>query len=537
MAALAAKAEVKKKLTDDEQVLRAAKRALAIKKARQRIIDFTKLTSPVASDPDDVELSTYQDAKHHRVIAAALEEVEKGTPGWTRLIITMPPRHGKSELSSRRFPAWFMGRNPHWQIILATYGEALAEDFGRKVREIMRSDAYAQVFPDVKLKDASQAADRQETTAGGILHFVAARGAMTGRGANLLLIDDPLKGREEANSLLIRNRLWENFTDDAMSRLMDDSARVVIIMTRWHDDDLVGRLTDPANSHYSEETAKQWRILDLPALAVEDDPLGREAGEALWPGRFSRAYLEGMRQLNPRGFSALYQGRPSPEEGAFFKKDHIVRYNKMADLPGELRIYAGSDHATSEKQERDKSCLVPCGVDKYGDIWILPNVWWQRKLSNVVVEAMLSIMRRDKPMFWWAGRDHITKSIGPFLRQRMRETQTHCAIDEVVPIGDKTARAQSIMGRMAMGRVHFPSFAPWFGDMERELLKFPNGTHDDFVDALAMIGLGLDKVAPASVPRPMFQTLDAPKSGTIEWIKWAAKVKDHERQMALLMEG
>lgn len=535
MAAVVASA--KQQAGDDARVLRAAKRMLAIKQARKELIKFTKLTSPVPKEPDNSDVSTYLDAKHHRAIAAALEEVEKGTPGWQRLIIVMPPRHGKSELSSRRFPAYFIGRNPYWQLILATYGEALAEDFGRKVREIMRSDAYAQIFPDVKLKDDSQAADRLETVQGGILHFVAARGALTGRGAHLLLIDDPIKGREEANSLLIRNRLWEWFTDDAMSRLMDDSARVVLIQTRWHDDDLIGRLTDPSNPCYSEELASQWRVLELPALAEENDPMGREPGDALWPERFSRPYLEQHRTLNPRGFSALYQGKPSPDDGAFFKKDEIVRYNKMSDIPDNLRFYAGSDHATSEKQERDKTCLIPAGVDKDGVLWIMPNVWWQRKLTNVVVEAMLAIMKKNKPLFWWAGRDHITKSIGPFLRQRMRESNTFCSIDEVVAITDKMARAQGIQARMSMGMVRFPSFAPWFGAMERELLKFPNGTHDDFVDALAMLGYGLDKVSPATVGRPLFAPLGEPKVGTYEWVKWAARVEAHERKIAEMLEG
>lgn len=521
-------AAIRSQLDEDLAVIKTAKRLLRLKTANDNLIDFSCLTMPDPKDPDDSDKSRYRPVRHHRTLAAALEEVANGN--WKRLIITMPPRHGKSELASKRFIAWFIGKFPHLSTVFGTYGEDLANDFGRKVREIMRSPAYRQIFPDTRLAVGSEAMDRLETEQGGVMFFVGRGNSITGRGGDLLVLDDPLKNRKEANSKLIRDDLWEWFSDVFMSRLMDDQGRVVIIQTRWHEDDLVGRLTDPRNPCYSEKLAKQWRILDLPALALDNDPMGRKPGEALWPERFSREFLLGQKALNPKGFSALYQGRPTPDEGVFFKKEHLVPYNKMSDLPENLIYYAASDHAVSEEQDRDPTCLIPVGVDEYGTVWVLPDVWWKRKQTDVVVEAMLAMIKRHRPVFWWAERGHISKSIGPFLRKRMRETKTFCSIDEVVPVKDKQTRAQAIQARAAMGMVRFPSFAPWYADAVDELLKFPHGTHDDFADALAYIGLGLDRLAPASKPLPL-NAGEPPEVGSIAWVKEQARMEEAERKM------
>jgi predicted phage terminase large subunit-like protein len=293
---------------------------------------------------------------------------------------------------------------------------------------------------------------------------------------------------------------------------MTDAAWMLLIQTRWHEDDLVGRLTDPMNSFYDEDEARQWKIINLPALAIEGeaDPLGRKPGVALWPERFSAEWLEGRRRINPRSFSALYQGRPSAEGGNFFQ-DKWIRTYKPNELPSNLRYYVASDHAVSTKQDRDKTCMIPIGVDERDNIYVLPDVWWRSANTEQAVEAMVAIMRTRKPLYWWAERTHITKSIGPFLRKRMLEANVHCAIMEVVPLADKQTRAQSIQGRMSMGKVYFPERAPWFTAARDQLLKFPAGAHDDFVDALAYIGLGLNMQASAGQVRKLAAE---PKSGT-----------------------
>jgi len=308
---------------------------------------------------------------------------------------------------------------------------------------------------------------------------------------------------------------------------MDKHARILLIQTRWHEDDLVGRLTDENNPNFDPDEAKHWKIIDLPALAFNDkDPLGRKEGEALWPDRFDEEFLERQRRINPRVFSALYQGRPAADGGNFFKDTWIKEYSPH-ELPKNLRYYCASDHAVSTRQDRDKTVLIPVGVDNHDNIWILPDVWWRAANAEQQVEAMLKLMRQHKPHFWWGERGHISKSIGPFLRKRMLEENVHCAVIDVVPLQDKQTRAQSIQGRMAMGKVFFPSKAPWFHQARDQLLKFPAGANDDFVDALAYIGLGLNSMASAGQLR---QLAKQPKSNTFGMLLETSNKERRERR-------
>lgn len=472
-------------------------RELKLLDAEEDPIAFCEITMPVSNAPHDPAKSRYAAGRHHRVIADALKRVESGES--KKLIINIAPRHGKSELVTKRGTAWIAGRNPDKDIIVGTYANEFAGDIGRDIRSIMQHPAYAQVFPDVHLQAGSEASDRLRTTKGGQIVMVGRGGTVTGRGGVWLILDDPFKGSEEANSPTIREKAWTWFVRDFLSRRMDDDSRVVIITTRWHEDDIVGRLTDPNNPCYRQRLAMGWEIIDMPALAVSDDDImGRKTGEALWPERFNQLYLEEMREADPTGFNALYQCRPAPEEGAFYEKSQLVEYQKD-ELPPreELRIYAASDHAVGLKQTNDKTALGLCGVDRHGTTWILPETQWRRMDAEMAVEAMLGMIKAHRPLFWWAERGHISKSIGPFLRRRMREESTYCSVIEMTPIGDKMTRTQPFQARCAQGRVRFPAFAPWWPEAKQEILQFPFGRFDDFVDMLSMFGMGLDIQVPA----------------------------------------
>lgn len=503
--------------TAQRQVI-AAKRIIKARAARESLIAFTEFTMPGIQNPDDPDETRYDAQYFHRALAAALEEVEAGRI--LRLIVTFPPRHGKSELTSRRFPAWLVGRDPYRHVMFATYNQPFSEDYGRAVRGIIQSNSYKTVFPGTSLAKGSAAADRLVTEEGGMMAFVGRGGSSTGRGADFLIIDDPLKDRAEANSAATREELWDWYNDTMSTRLMSDTGAIVIIQTRWHEDDLVGRLTDPTNPKYNAEEAATWKIIDIPAIAGDDDALGREPGAALWPEKFGLPYLESFKRRNPVGFSALYQQKPTPEDGDFFKADMLAPY-RQPDLPKNLRIYAASDHAVGIKQTNDYTCLLIVGVDEWSNVWLV-DCWWKREKSDVVVDAMIELMRKWKPLIWWAESGHISKSIGPFLFKRMREEKVYCSIREQVPAQDKVTRAQSIAGRMSMGMVRFPLHAPWHERAKQECLKFPQGRHDDFVDALAHIGLGLDRVVRAPSEKPKTNT---PKVGTMGWIKAAAKAQ------------
>ena len=511
---------------------RAAIRLLKAKQAKESLIAFTRYTMPDIKEPLDAEKSRYDDQYFHRALAAALEGAESGEI--PRLIITFPPRHGKSELTSRRYPAYLLGRDPYRHIILATYNQPFAEDFGRKVRDIMQSPSYAEIFPEATLAKGSQAADRLATEEGGMAAFVGRKGSTTGRGADFLIIDDPLKDSNEAQSPTIRDECWSWFNNTASTRLMTDTGVIIIIMTRWHEDDIVGRLTDPANAHYNAAEAAEWKIINIPALAEENDVLGRKPGEALWPSKFGVKYLQSMKRRLGKAFSSLYQQHPTPEDGDFFQAD-MMRTYRREDLPKNLRIYAASDHAVGIKQEHDKNCFLIIGVDTRDHIWIL-DCWWRRAKTNVSVEAMLSLMKLWKPTTWWAESGHITKSIGPFLFARMIADKVYVHVKEQsTNHGDKLQRAQSIQGRMSMGMVHWPAFESWYEDAKSELMKFPGGKHDDFVDALAHVGMGLDKILRA--PAPTVAAELGPRIGSLAWVKHDATFRGRVAARQKLLRG
>ena len=509
----------KPQIDDEEVARREIERSLALLKRQQAILrsrdsfmSFVKFTSPDPADPNDINRSTYENALHHDAVAAALEEVEKGN--YQFLILTMPPRHGKSELVSRRFPAWFMGRHPDWSTVVATYNDDFAQDFGAEVRKIMASHQYKNVFPDTRLVRGGQAKDRLQTTQGGMATFVGVGGSLTGRGAHCLIIDDLIKDYEQARSKAFRDRAWEWFTKVAMTRRMGPKL-VIITFTRWHQDDIIGRLTDPENEYYNRTLAEKIKVINLPAIAGEDDPLGREPGQPLWD-RYDLDFLNEQRTLDPLGFEALYQQRPSLMDGDLFKRETLRFYEPAEIDERELRVYCASDHAVDTKQRSDYTCLIRAGVDRQLNIYIL-DCWWQKQQTDVVVEAMLQLFKQQPaPLVWWAERGHISKSIGPFLRKRMSETGTFGNLVEVTPANDKTQRAQSIIARAAMGKLFFPKGKPWVERAINEMLAFPNAQHDDFVDALAYIGLGLQSQIPVNTGP---SAAKEPRPGTLAWMK------------------
>lgn len=533
-------------------LLKLVERTLKIKQAKDDIICLAELLMPSPSDPDDVNQTRYDAQLFHRALAKALQEVERGD--YQKLIITMPPRHGKSEMASKTFPAWFVGRDPYRHVMVASYNQPFANDFGKAVRDIMSSEVYQKVFPDCKLKRGSKAADRLQTERGGVLAFVGRGGSITGRGANLFIIDDPIKNSKEANSETIREECWTWFNNDVLSRGMDDSARMIIIMTRWHEDDLVGRITDPENVHYNAEEAKEWKIIKIPALCEDESSdvekaLGRKNGDALWPyvhkwvngvrvqvPKIRREWLLGRMRQDPRGFASLYQQRPTPMDGDLIK-DEMIKTYKLSERPplDQLRIYASSDHAAEEKTNNDYNVILIVGVDKNDVIWVL-DVWWERAGADRVVEKMIDKMERWKPITWYMEREHIVKTIGPFLRKRMRERKVYCVINDKMSAhtADKVGKAQSIIGRMSMGMVLFPKHANWFDKARTQMLKFPKATHDDFVDAMSTVGRALASML-TGTKAP--EDKKEPPAGTWGFFKAQRKMQERQAQRFKNLRG
>lgn len=483
------------KTDEEDERLQAAYNLRATKNASKEYLDFIQLMHPDIKDPDDYTRSGYTVKKFHAIMANAFNEVVEGD--CRRIILSIPPRNGKTETCAKKAIPYYLGKHPQRHVIYATYGGDLSKECGADVIHTMGTKRYREVFPEVKLRKGGTAKDRIQTDQGGVGIFVGRGGAISGKGAHLLIVDDLVKDDEEANSPATMEKCWQWFNKVATTRLMDDKSQIIIIMTRWGDNDIIGRITDPDSPNFDPEEAGKWKIIRIPALCDDpkSDPMGRDHGEALWPERFSREFLEGNRRQDPRGFACLQQQNPTPDDGVFFKAESIKEY-KDGDQPKveDLRIYASSDYAVSTKQHNDSTCHLIVGVDYNKNIWIL-DCWWKKETSDKLVTAQLDLMRKWKPLTWWAEKGHISKSIMPFMRRRMIDEETFCHVEEVVPTGDKQTRAQSIKGYMAMGKVYFPRQAHWFGEAQNQILKFGGGSRfDDFVDALSLIGLGLSRV-------------------------------------------
>lgn len=497
----------------EAQELQLLERQQVAIKAREDLLAYTKFTMPDPENTSDPLATTYDAQRFHVEVAKALEQVERGEI--QQLIFCMPPRHGKSQMATKQFTAWLSGRHPEWNIAVGTYADSLADDIGADVRNIMASAQHKQVFPQHGLQKGGTSKSNMLTTKNGRLVFVGRGTGLTGKGAHALILDDLYKDHEEARSQAIRDQAWNWFTKVAMTRRMGPKL-VLIIMTRWHSDDIVGRLTDPENEHYNSIEAARWKIIRLPAIAEDNDPLGREPGEPLWPERFDLDFLMSQQRIDPLGFAALYQQTPTVADGTLFRRETIQRYEPH-ERPENLRFYATSDHAVGTKQRNDPSCFLKGGVDMQGNLW-LTDLFWRRVPTDKAAAMMLEMgaggLPEERPLVWWAERGHISQSIGPFLKKMMLETERYMNVQEVTPVSDKEQRAQSIAARVALGKVFFPKGAIWDKAIE-EMLAFPNGLHDDFVDALSLFGLGLTN----QFGKAKSETKKEPKFGTWAWVK------------------
>lgn len=493
---------------------------IATLQARESLIDYVKFTMPHNKAPDDATKTAYEVKEFHAAAARALEAIERRES--KRLIICMPPRMGKSELASRRFIPWCMGRDPTRNIIFGTYNQPFADDFGKKIRRIMLSKRHLEAFPDARLAQGEKSSEYLGLEAGGQIAFVGRGGSTTGRGAHIFLVDDPIKDREEAKSPARRDECWDWFQDVVTTRMMDDQSAIILIMTRWHDDDIVGRITDPENPHYNAEYAAEWKIIKLTALAEEDDVLGRALGQSMWPEKFSTEYFEKLRASMPRTFSALYQQRPAPLDGNLFKAEWVKTFKSPSDIPKleTLRTYAAVDLAVGTKEINDRTCMIVVGLDLHKTMWILDCVWTRMK-STESVSAMFALQAKWDPLQWFIEKGQMTKSIGPFLQERMQREHKFLNVVEVGVAGDKVKKAQPIMAHMGLGGVRFPAYAPWYERAYTELMKFDTAPHDDFVDTLALFGQKLNFTVKGR------EAQEAPKasvSGSYGWYREQEKL-------------
>ena len=462
----------------------------------------------------------FEPAPHHKLINENLEAVERGEI--KKLMLFLPPGSAKSTYASVLFPPWFLARKVGRTILACSYSYTLVESFGKRCRNIIETHHKDL---NISLKSDSRAAGEWETTNCG-RYFCAGVGAgISGHRADLGVIDDPVGSREDADSEVYREKLWQWYLADFKPRLKPHAPQV-LIMTRWHEDDLAGRLLDPKNNEHNG-----WHVVSLPFYAKENDALGRQPGERLWATWFT----DEMFSSDARTANSLYQCSPVADGGNFFSKETFLPYS-LGELPNlsELSIYCASDHALSKLETGNSTVHIPAGVDAEGTLWILPDVFWAKVDGLEQVEAMFDLIQRREPIFWWAGADHIEKAIGPFLKLKMWEEGVFASLVSVPPgRRDKRSRAQAIKGMCDAGRVRFPKFARWWPDAERQLLAFDAGTEDDFVDAFAVLGQGLMSMRrgkKTAAPKPDLSLDFKPTYG---WLRRTCDAADYSRKLEL----
>jgi predicted phage terminase large subunit-like protein len=531
-----------------ERVVKAAKRLLAARESADDMLKFMRFIRPDPQDIDDPDFSRYEITPLARLLTQIMQKVYRGE--MKRVAVSVGPQMGKSEVISRGFPAWLSGKNPYANLILGTFNQPKADEEGDHVRSIMNTGPYRQVFPQSELRKGGAAKNLLITVKGGRQAFVGRGGSGTGRPADYFIVDDPLKDDVEAQSDTTREETWKWFNRVALTRCHSKSS-IVVVHTRWHQDDLIGRLCDPEHPERNKlykGIANRWEYINLPAV-IEDPKLAAALGlklepptdpnvismfgtkpmTSLWPGRKDLDILAEAKQMDSAGFSALYMGQPTPDDGDYFKLPWLIEYDEH-ELPKNLTVYGASDHAVSTKQDRDYTVLGCVGVDEEDTIWVLPGLVKDRMQTDRTVEEILMQMKLHQPVYWWMESEMISKSFGPFLHKRMMEEDVYIPIDEVTVSKDKATRARAIQGRMAMKKVRFPRFAPWWQEAKQELLRFPNGANDDFVDFMSHVGMGLVKQMRAS-PVVSKDASNVIRTGSIEWILRRAKVQaEREKQ-------
>jgi predicted phage terminase large subunit-like protein len=463
------------KLTLLAQIEEAARRR-TVARAADDLASYCRIVMPGFEEPE-----------HILRMIDAMERIEAGA--LKRLIVAMPPRMGKTQLTGILFPSWYLGRRGGRDVIFTTYAQELANDRGRAIKEIMNGDAYAGLFPGTKIRQDTSAAQRFRTTTGNNFYAVGVGGPLTGRGGHLVLVDDPIKNREEAESAALRNRLIDWYRSALRTRLAPGGA-IVIVATRWHLGDLTGHVLQEASN-------EGWEVLEFPA--VLDDRaallLGRTPGTALWPERYPLdEMLATKKAVGAREWSALYQQKPVPDGGGIVKRDDVQEW-KGSKAPECSMVVASWDTAYGQTRDSDFSAGTMWGVFEHPD-----------KDGAMVKCAILLGARRGRWQFGelkaqmiQADRDHgvdfsivEAKASGLSAVQELRTMGL--PMRTYVPKGRKDDRLHAVAPLFEQHRIYAPLDKEWAQGWLNQLANFPADQNDDYVDstsqALKMLRLG-----------------------------------------------
>ena len=410
-------------------------------------------------------------ARHHKLIAQKLQDVADGK--CKRLMVWLPPRHGKSMEITETFPSYFLGKHPEKHVIEVSYNNEFAEKFGNA--NLAKIDKFGEsIFGHHRSETkATKTNWLLDNDIGGMLS-VGVGGAITGEGADLLLIDDPIKNRQEAESETYRRRLYEEYQSTLYTRVQRDGA-IIIVMTRWHEDDICGRLLNPSICE-----PEGWEILDIPAVCeTEDDLLGRQIGETIWPEiGYDEAWAARTKAaVGTYAWAGMYQQRPAPLEGGLFKRQYFNFY-KVA--PSGMSQVVQSWDCTFKEVDTSDYVAGHVWGRKGGDFYLLDRVH-----AKMGITATMQSIRTLTAKWPTARAKYIEEAANGAAVIELLKRQIP-GIVPVHPDGGKVVRAQAIMPFVEAGNVYLPdpSIAPWIHDFIEECANFPNALHDDDVDAM-----------------------------------------------------
>lgn len=464
----------------------AAKELLRRRKGRSAFADFCSYVAP--DEPP---------AEHHQLICDIGDRIIQGT--CKRAMFLMPPGSAKSTYATVRFPAYYLGRLKSRGVICASYNDTLASQFGKKTRNLIRQHETKVLFPNLTLTSDSQAKGEWDTQEGGFYFAVGIGGGVTGRRADLGVIDDPIRGRKDADSELIRQNCWSWYIDDFRTRLKPGAA-ILLIQTRWHEDDLAGRiLPEDWNGESGKIVARDgetWEVVCLPAEARENDIMGRKPGEWLWTDWFTEEWwLQTKRsviQNGLRSWNSLYQQTPVDDEGTFFRREWFNRYD-LGKAP-KTNNYQSTDFATREG-EGDYTELGIFGMDAKEDLYVL-DWWFSQSTTDVWIEEQLTQYDRWKCYAAFGETGQIRRSVEPFIEMRSRQRHIYPRLEWLVRSGDKASMARAFQGLASAGRVYIP-YCEWGDRLIDQLCKFPTGKYDDAVDVCALMAMAILEAHPA----------------------------------------
>lgn len=451
-----------------------------------------------------------------RRIERFVEAVERGES--PRLLLMMPPRSGKSEISSRHTPAWILGKHPDWEIIAGSHTSSLSMSFSRYLRDLMRDPAYQSIFEDTRLDPSSQSTENWNLTKGGGYLAAGVGTGITGRGAHVLLLDDLVKDIEAADSQTIRDNTWEWYLSTAYTRLAPGGG-VLGVMTWWHEDDWAGRIQQVMESGDGDD----FEIIRYPAInesgdeyLLEDDNIveitsgspvpenarmTRPMGTAIHPERYTtEAMLKIKRNLvaggQKRVWDALYQQNPLPDDGSFFTRDMFMIYGTAPRRP-DLYVYQAWDFAITEGTENDYTVGTCLGQDHRGNLYVLDQRRFKSGDSFIIVDAILDFAQEWQVDMLGFEDGQIWKAMDAVFMKECEARKYHPSYEKLTPLTDKRVRATPLRGLMQHHKVFFDKNAHYFTELQKEMLRFLVAKHDDQVDSLAWaVRLTLTKSAP-----------------------------------------